>query len=448
MVGGPGATGQPVPFLKGIVAKGLVMQAFLGLAIFCLAAWAISENRKVVEWRVLGLGLALQIVLGVVLLKAPGVRDALLYLNVVVIAIRDATQAGTGLVFGYIGGSGFAPFEVVNPPGGVVLAFQALPILLVMSALSSLLFYWKILPLVVRGFSWLLQKTLDVGGAVGVSAAANVFVGMVEAPLFIRPYMNRLSRSELFTTMTVGMATIAGTMMVLYAQILEPVLGEQALGQLLAASIISAPAAIVISRLMIPETGAKTMGEMVEPHPAQSSMDAITHGALEGLKLWLNIIVMLIVLVALVSLINQMLAVIPVSVGVGETSAPISLQWLLGCVMAPLVWLMGVPWSDAFQAGQLMGIKTILNEFLAYLELARPGVGETLSPGARLIMIYAMCGFANLGSLGIMIGGLGTMVPERRAEIVGLGLRSIVAGTLSTMMTGAVVGIVVATVGV
>jgi CNT family concentrative nucleoside transporter len=310
-----------------------------------------------------------------------------------------------------------------------------MPLILLMSALSALLFYWKILPLVVRAFSWALQKTMGVGGAEGVGVSVNIFVGMVEAPLFIRPYLQFMTRSELFTIMTCGMATIAGTVMVLYASVLSKTIPD-VMGHILTASIISVPAAITISKIMVPETGELTSGEMISPEEATSSMDAVTKGTLQGVKLLLNILAMLVVLVALVHLVNLILGLLP-----NIQNQPVTLQRIMGLVMAPVVWLMGVPWNEATTAGALMGTKTILNEFIAYLDMSRLAEGS-LSPRSVLILTYAMCGFANPGSLGIMIGGMGTMAPERRDEIVALGFRSIIAGTLATSMTGAVVGII------
>lgn len=418
----------------------MAFQGILGIIAFCGIAWAVSENRKIIPVRILVVGIAMQLVLAVLLLRFPWASEALLHLNHLVEAIDSATKAGTSFLFGYLGG-GPLPFEEPYPGAGFILAFRALPIVLVMSALSALLFYWKILPVIVRGFSYVLQKTMGIGGALGVGTAANIFVGMVEAPLFIRPYLARMSRSEIFAIMTVGMSTIAGTMMVLYALTIQPVIGDGALGHLLIASIISAPAALVIARLMVPQAiGEETGGEIVEAHPAQGPMDAVTYGTMEGLKLWGSIVAMLIVLVALVSLVNQGLGAFT-SLIAGPDAEPYTLQRLLGYVMAPLVWLMGVSWHDAEVAGQLMGIKIVLNEFLAYIELAKLPP-EAISPASRLILVYAICGFANLGSLGIMIGGLCTMAPERRSEIVSLGFRSILSGNLATMMTGAVAGII------
>jgi CNT family concentrative nucleoside transporter len=314
-----------------------------------------------------------------------------------------------------------------------VLAFRALPLVVVVSALSALLFYWRVLPWIVKGFALMLEKTMGVGGAIGLSSAANVFVGMVEAPLVVKPYIRDMSRSELFILMSCGMATVAGTVMALYASILSRVIPD-ALGHILVASIISTPAAIAISVLMVPGEALATEGKLV-PQSATSSMDALTRGTVDGVQLLINIVAMLLVLVALVSLANEILALLPPVSG-----SPITLQRVLGLVMAPLVWIMGIPWSEASAAGALMGTKTVLNELLAYIDLARLPAG-TLSPRSSLMMTYALCGFANFGSLGIMIGGLATMAPERRDEVVSLGGKTIVSGTLATCVAGAVVGI-------
>ncbi len=408
-------------------------QGVLGVLFILFFAWAISENRRKVEvWPVI-IGLTLQFVLALMLLKFPPFKSLFLMITQGAMALEKATMAGTSLVFGYVGG-GELPFDEKFPGAAFILAFRALPLVLVVSALSSLLFYWRVLPVVVRVFSTLLQRTLRIGGAVGVGAAANIFVGMIEAPLLIKPYLNKLSRSELFTIMTCGMSTIAGTMLFLYAAILQNIIPE-ALGQILTASIISAPAAIVVSRLMIPQEGPLTAGGIEDINDSKSSMDAITRGTTDGLALLLNIIAMLIVLIALVALVNLGLGLLPDLAG-----EAISLQRILGILLAPFVWLLGIPWAEALTAGSLLGTKTVLNEFIAYLNLA--GLPEgALSPKSRLIMTYAMCGFANFGSLGIMIGGMGTMAPERRSDIVALGLKSIVAGTLATCMTGAIVGL-------
>jgi len=412
----------------------MILQSIFGLLVFTFFSWALSENRKMVRFRIIIIGIMTQVVIAIFLFHVPFFQDIFISLNRLFLSLEEATRAGTSMVFGYLGG-GTLPFAATIPGSTFILAFQALPLVLVISALSALLFYWKILPLVVRVFSWMLRKTFGIGGAEGVGISSNIFVGMVESPLLIRPYLKTMSRSELFTIMTCGMATIAGTVMGLYAGILGSLIPD-IMGHMLTASIISAPAAITISKIMIPETKSITEGDLVSPEPAASSMDAITQGTVQGVQLLINIVAMLVVLVALVHLLDLLLGLAPDVCGTSLT-----LKRILGWVMAPVVWLMGIPWQEAPVAGSLMGTKTVLNELLAYIELS--GLPEgTLSPKTMLIITYAMCGFANPGSLGIMIGGMGTMVPERRDEIVSLGLRAIFAGTLATCMTGTVVGIV------
>ena len=410
------------------------IQSLTGLLTLAFLAWIFSENRKKVNLKTLLAGLGLQILLALLLLKLPGSQTLFIWLNRAVQALEESTMAGTGFVFGYLGG-GPLPFEEKSPGLSFIFAFRSLPLVLVMSALSSLLFFWKILPVAVRFFSWILRRTMGLGGVEGLGTAANIFIGMVESPLLTRPYLPGISRSELFTIMTSGMATIAGTVMVLYASILSKVI-PGIMGHLLTASIISAPAAVAISKLMIPETDIPSTGKVKLSKQANSSMDAITRGTLEGIKLLINIIAMLVVLIALVYLFNLILGLLPDLFG-----RPITFQRLVGFVMAPVSWLMGVPWSEALLTGNLMGTKTVLNEFLAYLDLVKLPEG-VLCERTRLIITYAMCGFANFGSLGIMIGGMGAMVPERRDEIVGLGIKSLIAGTIATCMTGAVVGII------
>jgi len=386
-------------------------------------AWLASENRRRVPWRTVLSGLALLVVLAWVFLKIGAVKSAFFRLNDALLVLERATQAGTSLVFGYLGG-GAEPFAVSRPAATFVLAFRALPIVLVMSALSALLFYWRVLPAIVQALSWLLRRSMGVGGVVALSTAANVFVGMVEAPLLVRPYLGRVSRGELFALMVGGMASIAGTVLFLYASILGPTLPD-AVAHLLIASILSAPAALVIAFIMVPpqgeQTGEMSPGALALRSEASGAVDAITRGTLDGAQLLVNIVAMLIVFVALVALVNYVIA-------------PYSLQRLLGWALAPLAWLAGVSWDEAPAAGALLGTKTVLNELVAYLDLA---ASRDFSERGRVLVTYALCGFANFGSLGIMIGGLGTMCPERRAEVVALGLKSIVAGTLATCLTAA-----------
>ena len=426
----------------------LQLQSAFGVFALLGIAWGLSENGRAVSLRRAGIGLIVTLATAVILIKLPFVAHAFGAINDAVGAISAASRAGTSFVFGYLGG-GTLPFDLKAPGADFILAFQALPIVLVMSVLTTLLFYWRILPPVVRGMAWILERTLGVGGAVGLSTAANIFLGMVEAPLFIRPYLAQLTRSELFLVMTGGMAGIAGTVLVLYATLLAPLIPDAA-AHFVIASVLGAPAAILVSLIMVPEADGRHTGGTLEVPPvaaggpkvapdpglaASSTMDAIVKGTTAGLELLLNIVAMLMVLVALVYLANAILGLLP-NIG----GAAISLQRMLGYAMAPVCWLMGLPWPQAVTAGSLMGVKTVLNELIAYVDLSKLGP-DALDPRSRLIMLYAMCGFANFGSLGIMIGGLGTMAPQRRDEINALGLKSIVSGTLTTCLMGAIVGV-------
>jgi CNT family concentrative nucleoside transporter len=400
-----------------------VLQAVAGITGLVVLAWLFSERRRDIPWRAVASGLALQLAVALALLKLPLANSALLRLNDAMLLLEKATLAGTSFVFGYLGG-GEAPFAETNPAASFILAFRALPLVLVISALSALLFYWRILPAIVRGVSWVLERTMGVGGVVGLATAANVFVGMVESPLIVKPYLARVSRGELFAIMACGMATISGTVLFLYASLLRDVV-PGAIGHLFVASIISAPAALVVSFLMVPPEGAPTGGKLELESTAENSIDALTRGTLDGVQLFISITAMLVVFVALVTLINLVIA-------------PYTLQGAIGWLLVPLAWLAGVPWAEAQAGGMLLGTKTVLNELVAYVDLA--GM-QGLSERSRLLMSYALCGFANFGSLGIMIGGLGTMCPERRGEVISLGLKSIVAGTLATCLTAATVGL-------
>jgi len=400
-----------------------VLQAVAGITGLVALAWLLSERRREVPWRAVASGLVLQLAIAAIMLKLSLANSALLRLNDAMLVLEKATLAGTSFVFGYLGG-GDAPFAETNPGASFILAFRALPLVLVISALSALLFYWRILPAIVRGVSWVLERTMGVGGVVGLATAANVFVGMVESPLIVKPYLARVSRGELFAIMACGMATISGTVLFLYASLLGDVV-PGAIGHLFVASIISAPAALVVAFLMVPPEGAPTGGRLELESGAENSIDALTRGTLDGVQLFISITAMLIVFVAIVTLVNLVIE-------------PYTLQGAIGWLLAPLAWLAGVPWAEARDGGMLLGTKTVLNELVAYVELA--GM-QDLSPRSRLLMSYALCGFANFGSLGIMIGGLGTMCPERRGEVIGLGLKSIVAGTLATCLTAATVGL-------
>jgi CNT family concentrative nucleoside transporter len=388
-----------------------------------------AQKRLVIGGLLLLLGLAL------LLLKVPPMREALLALNGVVNALDRATAAGTGFVFGFLGGSP-APMDIKPGQSTAVLAFRYLPLILVISAISAVLFHWRVMQTVVRGFSWALQRTLGIGGALGVGSAVNIFVGMVEAPIMIAPYMKRLSRGELFALMVVGLGTVAGTVMVLYATILGRTV-DGALGHIVVASFLNVPASLVIAALMVPFAATATEGDFDPERTSSSTMDAVARGTGDGVMLLVNVIAMLLVLVALVELVNIMLDVLPNVAG-----KPIRLERVFGWVFAPLAFAIGIPWEEAAAGGQLLGVKTILNELVAYIELASPD-NAGLSAKSKLILTYALCGFANLGSLGIMIGGMAVLAPERRAEIVALGPRSVLAGLMTTCLSAAVVGLLI-----
>ncbi|MGV8948115.1 MAG: NupC/NupG family nucleoside CNT transporter [Candidatus Paracaedibacter sp.] len=413
----------------------MIWQGVLGIFVFLGVAWLFSENRSEVKKRDIALGLGLQIGLAIIITQFPLIRNAFESLSKGVEVLKHSTQVGTQFVFGYLGG-GAVPFAVLPDSGAgtFIFALQALPTIMVVSALSMLLFHWGILPAVVRVFSKALQRTLRIGGALGVVAASKVFLGNLEAPLLVRPYLKNFSRCELFTVMTCGMATTAASVMALYTSILEGTISNP-IAHILTASIISIPAAITLSRILIPHEGEMTSGSLVAPYRFSNWMDAISRGTSDGLTIFLHVMAMLIVVLALVSLLNALLAILP-NLG-GEA---ITMQRILGYVMAPVTWLMGIPWAEAPTAGKLLGTKTVLNEVVAFLELSKIPRSE-LSAHSALIMTYALCGFANFSAIGIIIGGIGSMVPERRDEIVALGIKSVFAGTLATCMSGTIIGI-------
>ena len=420
----------------------LYIQALLGIGVFIGLAVVLSEQRKVPNWKLIAAGLGLQFVFAFVVFRFGFLQQLLNGINRGVLAVVDATEAGTLFIFGYLGGdpSNVAyPFDVSNPGSTVILAFRILPLILIFTVLSAVLWHYRILPIIVRGFAFVLRRGLGVGGAVGLSAAANIFIGMVESPALIRPYIKALTRSELFIVMSVGMATIAGTVMVLYSVVLESIVGN-ALSHIITASVISAPAAIMLALIMVPTSGSESADDIVKDSEDfgpryHNIMDAIAKGTSDGVALMVNVGAMLLVLVALVALLNSFLSLIPF-----PGTEPMTLQRLFGYIFAPLVWFMGIPWSEAQAAGSLMGIKTALNELIAFLAMSELPA-NALSEKSKIIMTYAICGFANFGSLGIMIAGLSGMCKERAQEIVALAPKSIISGTLATCMTGAIAGL-------
>ncbi len=402
----------------------------LGWLVLLLLAWLFSEDRRAIPWRVVAGGIVLQVALALLLIGVPAAQSAVMLLNGLVEALQHATDDGTGFLFGYLGG-GALPFVETRPGASLILAFKILPLVLVISALGSLLFHWGVMQRITGAFAFVLRRAVGIDGPVALAAAVHIFVGNIEAPLLVRPYLAGLQRGELFAVMSCGMAGIAGTVMVIYAAILGPVIPD-ALGTIITASVISTPAALAVSALMVPFAPAKrTAAAVPEATRALDTLDALVRGVADGVGPLVGITTTLLVAVALVSLVNLGLAHLP--------GAP-SLEGLFALPFRPVLWLMGVPWAETDAAGLLMGTKTVLNEFVAYLHLAAVAPG-TLGERTRVILTYAMCGFANFGSVGIMVGGMGAMVPERRAEIATLGLRSIVSGTMATCMSGALAGV-------
>jgi CNT family concentrative nucleoside transporter len=416
-----------------MIKYSLVLQACLGLGMFLLLPWYLSENRQAINFKQAFTGLGFQVALAIVLTKIEMIRNAFLWLGSSVKALRDATLAGTSFVFGYLGG-GETPYLVENGKSTFIFAFQALPMAIVISALAMLLFHWRILPIIVNVFSKLFQKSLGIGGVLGVCMSAKIFLGQTEAPLVVKPYLNTFSRSELFTVMTAGMATTSVSVMTLYAIILEGTIPDP-IAHILTASIIGIPAAITISRILIPQEGQCTSGDLVESYRFSNFMEALMKGINDGTRLYINILVVLIVFLAGISLINSLLANIPWING-----EPMTLQLILGIILAPVAWLLGIPWDEAVIAGSLLGKKSILNEIVAFIDFKGLSKG-LLSEKSKLIMVYALAGFANIGSIGIQISALGTLIPERKQEIINLGVKAMIAGSIASFMSAAIIGI-------
>jgi len=412
------------------------MRGVIGIVVLLLLSWALGERGRrgsvvPIAWRTVVVGLALQFVLALLLLKIPLASRVLLLLNRAALALQEATDHGTAFVFGYLGG-GALPFVETTPGASFILAFKVLPLVLVISALSALLYYWGVLQAVTRAFAWVLQRSMGISGALALGAAVHIYVGMIEAPLLIRPYLARMQRGELFAVMSCGMAGVAGTVMVVYATLLARIIPD-ALGNILVCSVISTPAALAVAALMVPFGPDGDRAEIALGEEPTGAFDALVKGTRDGVAPLVGIVTVLIVTVALVALVNMV---------IGRLPGNITLQGLFALVFRPVMWLIGVPWSESGAAADLMGTKTVLNEFIAYTDLSKLPEG-TLGPQTRLIVTYALCGFANFGSLGILVGGLGAMVPERRHEITALGLRSILSGTIATCMSGAVAGLLI-----
>ena len=409
------------------------MQGIFGVLFLIVVAWLCSERRDQIDVRFLGIGLFAQFSLAFLFFQVPLISDILMSLNFIIAAIEAATLEGTRFLFGYLGG-GSEPFEVSEGGYLYLFAFRVLPNVIVFCVLIAVLWYWKILPKVVSGFGFLLRRVFKVSGAVGTSAAATLFLGMVETPMIIRAYLTKLTRSEFFTVMTCGMSTVAGSVMIIYANTLSDII-PGAIGHIVVGSVLNIVGAIYVSRIIVPEDSTPTSTDKFEDLGYSSTMDAITRGTQDGLKLALNIGGMLLVIISLVALVNGVLGLLEIS------DEPLSLQRMLGWLFSPLAWLIGVPWSEAHLAGNLMGSKIVLNEMIAFIELA--ALGNDLSENSRLVLLYALCGFANFGSLGILIGGLSTLVPERKADYLSLAPKSLISGNVVTFITASLVGLAI-----
>ena len=412
------------------------IQPIVGFFILLLLGAIFSENVKAIKIRYLVSAVVIQVLLALVLIKVPLVSNFFEYLSYGVMTLKEANDYGTSFVFGYLADKApNAPFDITNSAGTFIFAFGGLTLIIVMSAISALLWHWRIIPVLVNALSVIFKKPLDVGGPVGLSATANIFLGQVEAPLLVRPYLASMSKNELLILMTVGMSTIAGSVMVIYTTMLSPIYGIGLIGHFLTASIISVPAAIMYANIIIPS-------ETKTDFPADNStkmysgtMDALTRGTQAGIEIFLNVAAMLIVVMALVFLVNAILGVLPDVLG-----QPLTMERMFGWLFAPLAWSMGIPWTESQTAGELLGVKTILNEFVAYLYLADTNT-YALSERSNLIMLYALCGFANFSSVGILLSGMSAMVPERRKDLIAVSIKALWAALLASCMTGFIVGI-------
>ena len=413
------------------------LQPTIGFFSLLFLGAMFSENIKAIKLKYVVSGVLIQLILALLLLRVDLASSFFEYLSDGVMVLKAANDYGTGFVFGYLAdGAPNAPFDITNPAGTFIFAFGGLTLIILMSAISALLWHWRIIPFIVNALSVLFKKPLNVGGPIGLGATANVFLGQVEAPLLVRPYLSSMTRHELLILMTVGMSTIAGSVMVVYTTMLTPIYGSGLIGHFLTASLISVPAGIMFANMMIPSEIKTDFPEGDSSTMYSSTVDALTQGTKNGLEIFLSVIAMLIVVMALVFLANSILGIFPEVNG-----SAITIERILGFIFAPLAWFMGIPWEESLMAGQLLGVKTALNEFVAYLYLSD---SETynLSEKSRLIMLYALCGFANFSSVGILLSGMSAMVPERRDDLISVTGKALWAALLASCMTGFIVGII------
>ncbi|MDA9039935.1 Na+-dependent nucleoside transporter [Gammaproteobacteria bacterium] len=404
----------------------------IGVGFLGLIAIAIpfSDNYKLINLKYIAYGILAQVVLGLILIKLPLVTTAFEYLAEGVTVLQEGTQKGAQFLFGYQG-----PVTEGYPVLLETFAFGILPYIIVLSCLSAMMWYWGVLPFIVNMLSKVCQKLFNIGGPIGLGAAANVFLGQVEAPLLIRPYLDKLSNKELLILMTTGMATVAGSVMIALITILQVQFGDINLIQhFITASVLSVPAAIMYANIMIPSNEVTDFEGSKTPKIYKSTMDAITRGTSDGTSIAISIGAILIVFIALVYFANSFLGLIGNQFGL-----EISIEGILAYVFAPIAWLMGIPWNEAIIAGELLGIKTTLNEFVAYGAMANLEDG-LLSDRSKLITLYGLCGFANFSSVGILVSGIGAMAPERKSDLIDVSFKALVGATLASCMTGLVVG--------
>jgi concentrative nucleoside transporter, CNT family len=412
-------------------------QIIIGFVGLVLIAIPFSNNKSSINYQHILVAIILQIILAFALLKIPFIVQIFAYLSEGVTALQAATQEGAEFVFGYLSNSSNSPFESSGMGNSMIFAFQILPLIIVISSLSALLWFWNILPLIIRAISKVFEKLFNIGGPIGLGATANIIMGQVEAPLLVRPYLSRMSEKELLILMTAGMSTVSGSIMIALVSMLQPQFPELNLIQhLVSASILSIPAAIMYANIMIPSSEVTNFDGDSVPKVYDSSMDAITRGTRDGLDICLNVGAILIAFIALVSLLNSILGIAGGWFGIND----LSLQLILGYMFFPIVWLMGIPLSETLASAELLGLKTALNEFVAYGALANiePGV---LSERSKLITLYGLCGFANFSSVGILVSGISAMAPERKNDLIKVSLKALVGATLASCMTGLVIGI-------
>lgn len=414
-----------------------IFQIIIGfIGLICIAI-PFSKDRKLINFRHIALAIILQIFLAFALLKIPFIIQIFAYLSEGVTALQTATQEGAEFVFGYLSNSASSPFENSGTGNSMIFAFQILPLIIVISSLSALLWFWNILPLIIRAISKVFEKLFNIGGPIGLGATANIIMGQVEAPLLVRPYLSRMTEKELLILMTAGMSTVSGSIMIALVSMLEPQFPDINLIQhLVSASILSIPAAIMYANIMIPSSEVTNFDGKSVPKVYDSSMDAITRGTRDGLDICLNVGAILIAFIALVSLLNSLLGILGGWIGITD----LSLQLILGYIFFPIVWLMGVPLSETLASAQLLGLKTALNEFVAYGALANIEP-DVLSDRSKLITLYALCGFANFSSVGILVSGISAMAPERKNDLIKVSIKALIGATLASCMTGLVIGI-------